>query len=105
MSNTDIPIPVEPVSKTKTATKIQLSVPQFVLNATEMDVYVTFFSEEMQFVDSALVHIPPEVYKDWGTDDNHIVEYVLSKLNIHSKNATKKPEEKVTDKSRGSHKR
>jgi hypothetical protein len=76
------PIAVDPVAKTQQIAKIQLSVPQFVLNANEMDVYVTMYTEEMRFVESQLVHIPPDVYKDWGTDDNHIINYVLSQLNL-----------------------
>lgn len=79
-------IEVPPVEHPQKITKIQLSVPQFVLNATEMDVYVSMFTEQMKFVDSALIHIPPDIYKNWGTDDSHIVDYVLSQLHI-SKNA------------------
>lgn len=81
-------IAVAPVPKTQQITKIQLSVPQFVLNATEMDVYVTMYTEEMRYVDSQLVHIPPEVYKEWGTDDTHIVNYVLSQLHLTKPPAT-----------------
>lgn len=83
MSLADESIHVDPVSQTKQITKIQLSIPQFVLNATEMDVYVTMFTEEMRFVDSTLVHIPPDVYAEWGKDDSHIVDYVLNQLNVH----------------------
>lgn len=88
MDATQKPITVDPVPKTQQITKIQLSVPQFVLNATEMDVYVAMFTDEMRYVESAMVHIPPEVYKDWGTDDNHIIDYVLSQLNVHKTSTT-----------------
>jgi hypothetical protein len=104
MNTSETPIPVDPVAKTKTATKIQISVPQFVLNATEMDVYVTFYTENMQFVDSALVHIPPDVYKDWEADDNHIVDYVISTLKLHNRSASKSLADTVTDKSHTAHK-
>lgn len=85
-------ISVDPVPKTQTITKIQISVPQFVLNATEMDVYVTMYTDEMRFVDSVLVHIPPEIYKDWGTDDSHIVNYVMDQLKLHSPSVSAKDE-------------
>lgn len=78
----DQSIAVEPVTKTQQIARIQLSVPQFVLNATEMDVYVTMYTSEMRFVDSQMVHIPPDVYSEWGQDDSHIVNYVLSQLNL-----------------------
>lgn len=78
---------VDSFPSTKVVTKIQLSVPQFVLNATEMDVYVAMYTEEMQFVESSLIHIPPDIYKDWGADDSHIINYVLSQLKSSSKTA------------------
>ena len=83
--NTQPSVFVEPITKTRQITKIQLSVPQFVLNATEMDVYVTMFTDNMEYVESAMVHIPPDIYKDWGTDDSHIVHYVLSQLRLNPK--------------------
>lgn len=75
-------IDVDPISQTRKITKIQLSVPQFLFNATEMDVYVTMYTEDMQFVNSQLVHIPPDIYKNWGTDDNYIINYVLQQIQI-----------------------
>jgi hypothetical protein len=82
---------VTPIDHSHKIAKIQLSIPQFVLNATEMDVYVSMFTEEMKFVDSALIHIPPDVYKNWGTDDNHIINYVLSKLQSNTSSQSPTP--------------
>lgn len=69
-----------PTKKSDPITKVQVSVPQFIFNAKEMDVYVTLHTDQDEFAGSALIHIPPDVYKDWGTDDNHILDYVLQEL-------------------------
>lgn len=75
-------IPIAPFSVTKQATKIQLTVPSFQLNETEMDVYVTLYSDDDHLVDTRIIHIPPAVYAQWGTDDDYIVNYVITQLGV-----------------------
>lgn len=70
---------------TKQATKIQLTVPSFQLNETEMDVYATLYSADDRFVDTKTVHIPPDVYTKWGTDDGFIEDYVIAQLGVTRK--------------------
>lgn len=73
---------ITPVPETREIARIQLSVPQFHLNATTMDVYVTMYTKDDQYVNSKMVHIPEDVYSEWGQDDEHIINYVLTELNI-----------------------
>lgn len=71
-----------PVQKTILETKVLLDFPIFQLNATEADIYVTFYDSNDIFVERKIVHIPPEIYSQWGTDDDFLVDYVFSELNI-----------------------
>jgi hypothetical protein len=71
-----------PVEKTTLETKVLLDFPIFQLNATEADIYVTFYDSNDIFVERKIVHIPPEIYAQWGTDDDFLVDYVFSELNI-----------------------
>jgi len=63
-------------------TKVQIRMPNFSLLATETDVSVMMYSANDQFVKGVLVHIPADIYSQWGTDDNFIVDYVLSELGL-----------------------
>lgn len=75
-------IPIAPFSVTKQATKMQLTIPSFQLNETEMDVYATLYSADDRLVDTRTIHVPPDVYAKWGTDDNYIVNYVVSQIGV-----------------------
>ena len=75
-------IPIAPFAVTKQATKVQISMPSFHLNETEADVYVTLYTDAGGFVDSKLVHVPPDIHAKWGTDDNYIVDYVMTQLKV-----------------------
>jgi ABC-type antimicrobial peptide transport system permease subunit len=73
---------IAPFAVTKQATKIQLMIPSFELNETVMDVYVMLSTDDGRVVDSRTVHIPPDVYAKWGTDDDYIVNYVASQVGV-----------------------
>lgn len=77
------PIEITPIPQTREIAKVQLSVPQFVLNAKNMDVNAIMYTKDDQFVKAQYVHIPDDVYAEWGQDDDHIIDYVLTQLNIH----------------------
>ena len=75
-------IDISPVPKTQEIAKIQLSVPQFVLNAKAMDVYVSMYTADGKYVEGKMVHVPDDVYAAWGQDDSHIIDYVLTQLHV-----------------------
>jgi hypothetical protein len=75
-------IDISPVPKTQEIAKIDLDIQQFVLNAKDMDVYVTMYTADDKFVERKIVHIPENVYAAWGQDDSHIVDYVLSQVGV-----------------------
>lgn len=76
------PIEITPISQTREISKVQLSVPQFVLNAKNMDINAIMYTSDNQYVKSQLIHIPDDVYAEWGKDDDHIIDYVLTQLHI-----------------------
>lgn len=75
-------ISTAPFTKELIVTKVRIDLPSFELNATEATAHVTMFTEETRFVEAKTVTIPPEVYVAWGTDDNFIIDYVLTELGL-----------------------
>lgn len=73
---------IVPVNKTFVESKILLDFPIFQLNATEADIYATFYDSNNVFVERKIVHIPPDVYSQWSSDDDFIVDYVFSQLGV-----------------------
>lgn len=86
--STNLTVDPATVTKSDVVTKIRLTIPHFFLNATTMDVFVSMFTADDKFVDNRMIHVPEDIYKEWGKDDNHIVDYVLSQLNIHKTSTT-----------------
>lgn len=62
--------------------QIHISMPEFSLGATEGYAHVTMGSEAYPTVKAQRMLIPESVYSKWGTDDQVIVDYVLSELGI-----------------------
>lgn len=77
------PIEISPIPQTREIAKVQISASQFVLNAKNMDVTAIMYTSDNQFVKAQTVHIPDDVYAEWGQNDDHIVDYVLTQLGIH----------------------
>lgn len=75
-------IDIQPFTKQSIVTKVSVDLPSFTLNATETTAHITMFTEETRFVEAKTVHIPPEIYSEWGQDDNFIVDYVLTELSL-----------------------
>lgn len=75
-------INIEPYTVAHTGTKVEVTMPQFELGATDGYAYAHIFEESGRIVKSERVHIPPEVWQEWGQDDRFIVDYVLAELNI-----------------------
>ena len=75
-------IPIVPTLQSTVATSVTITIPSFELHATETDVYATLQDSSGRYVDRKVVHIPPEIYAGWGTDDTYIEEYVLAELGL-----------------------
>lgn len=75
-------IDIQPVTKESIVTKLSIDLPSFTLNATETTAHVTLFTEETRFVEARTINIPPEIYSEWGKDDDFIVDYVLAELQL-----------------------
>ena len=71
---TPVPLP-NPV-----VTSVRMSMINYVLHATEFDVMAYSQDSSGRAVGSQMVHIPPEICSQWGTDDDFIVDYVLQQL-------------------------
>lgn len=75
-------IPIQPTPVTTEITQISVTMRNFELNSTEGTAVVLRFDKDGRFVDTKEVPIPPDVYATWGTDDDVIISYVTSKLNV-----------------------
>jgi hypothetical protein len=75
-------VQITPTSVTNTSTSVEVTMPDFKLGSTEGNARVIFMTSEGAFIDLKHIPIPPEVYVQWGTDDNFIVNYVLQQLNL-----------------------
>lgn len=73
---------IEPYPVSHIGTKVEISIPQFELGATEGYAYAHIMTELGMIVKSERVLIPSEVWQEWGQDDRFIVDYVLEQLNI-----------------------
>lgn len=63
--------------------RIQISIDDFKLKATNGSCRVFFYNESGgSVVKVERVEIPEEVYTNWGTDDQVIVDYVLNTLQL-----------------------
>ena len=55
---------------------------EFDLNAETSRVFWQVFNSEQQPITSGMIEIPSEVHEAWTSDDTHIEDYVLEKLNL-----------------------
>ena len=75
-------ISIQPQAKESIVTQVRVELSSFSLNATEGMAVVTMFTDATRYVECQTVPIPPEIYSVWGTDDNFIVDYVLTELGL-----------------------
>lgn len=75
-------VDIEPFSVSFSCTKLDVVLPSFELGATDCTVYADLTLDSGAVVKREIVHIPPDVYANWGQDDKFIVDYVAKKLNI-----------------------
>lgn len=75
-------IQIVPIPTTFVVTHVRISLSPFSLFATETTASVDYMINEDRAIDRKVVHIPPDIYAYWGTDDTFIVDYVLEQLGI-----------------------
>lgn len=75
-------VQISPTTIAQTASNLEITMPEFKLGDTEGTARVIFLTSEGAAADIKYIHIPPDVYSQWGTDDSFIVNYVLEMLNL-----------------------
>lgn len=75
-------INVQPTDVVMSCVKVRLSISNFQLKATTCSVIAQKFDENNNLIDVVNVFINEEEYSQWSTDDNYIVDLVLTKLGL-----------------------
>ena len=75
-------IAVVPKAITKTIHHVAIAIDNFTLNATEGGASVYEYSEDNRVIDVVRVSIPTDIWTTWGQDDNFIIDYVLTELDL-----------------------
>lgn len=75
-------INVQPTDVVMSCVKIRMSINNFQLKATSCDVLVQKLDENNNLIDIENVFINQEEYSNWSTDDDYIINLVLSKLGL-----------------------
>lgn len=65
-----------------TATKINLSLQNFQLGATSVDIAVIFLDSGGEFIAKRIVNMSGQAYANWGADDEYVINYVAGQLNL-----------------------
>ena len=83
-------IKIEPYPIDTAIASVSVSVENFTLNATDCWLQVIEYDANNKFLNVSRVYVPPEIYMDWGSNDDYLIEYCLEQLNF-----IRKPELKV----------
>lgn len=75
-------ISIEPFPAMFMATQVEVTMPLFSLNATDGTVLVDLYTTEQRVIERKTVYVPPDIYSQWGSDDNFIIDYVLNEIGI-----------------------
>lgn len=75
-------VQISPTTIAQTASNLEITMPEFKLASVDGNARVLFLTSEGAGIKVQFVYIPPEVYSQWGEDDNYIVNYVLEQLNL-----------------------
>lgn len=59
---------------------VSVSVENFQLNAVDCWLQVYEYDANNKFLNVNRVYVPSEIYQDWGTNDDYLVEYALDTL-------------------------
>lgn len=81
--STNDKIELEPYPIDTSIDYVRIYIENFQLNAIEGWVNVYEYDKNDKFINVSRVYIPPDVYSEWATDDNYIIEYALDQLGFH----------------------
>ena len=73
---------IVPTETTQVCNRIQITMDDFKLKATTGACRVFFYNSNDTVIKVERVEIPEEVYTNWGTDDQVIIDYVLNALGL-----------------------
>lgn len=55
------------------------------LNAVDCYCSVYEYDVNRRLLNMTRVYVPPEIYAEWGTSDDYIIDYCLDQLGFHKK--------------------
>lgn len=77
------PVNIVPVTFSYTCNRVQITIDDFQLLATSATCRVYFYNGDTgSVIKVQSVTIPEDIYAEWGTDDQFIIDYVLQTLNL-----------------------
>ena len=86
----DDKIPIVPYPIDTSISSVSVSVENFTLNALDCWLQVFEYDANDKFLNMNRVYVPSEIYAEWGTNDDSIVDHCLEQLGF-----IRKPELKV----------
>jgi hypothetical protein len=72
------------ITPVKTISSIEIQIVNLVL-FTSVNVMVMLYDENDNIIDNKYFNIEGTEYTDWASDDNYLLELILSKLNLTKK--------------------
>lgn len=73
-------IPIIPFAVDMEIDYVKIYVENFQLNAIDCWVSVYEYDKNDKFINVSRLYVPPEVYSEWSTSDDYIIDYALDQL-------------------------
>lgn len=87
MDYTNIKVENKDYIKTSTITNLNMKIASLILN-TSVQVLAVAVDTEGNYVYNEVINIEGEDYKNWGSDDTYLENFVLAKLGLTKKDVT-----------------
>ena len=81
----DSKVPIVPFPLNNSIAYVRVSVENFQLHATDCWLQVFEYDADDKFLNMSRVYVPPEIYSEWGTQDDYLVEFALDQLGFERK--------------------
>lgn len=78
-------IKVQPYIVDPRIVSIKIYVEDFYLNRHECWCLVYQYDKEKILIATTRVHVPPEIYLEWGTNDSYIEDWVIDQMGMERK--------------------
>ena len=79
------PVEIVPYPLDTNISFISVSVENFQLNAVDCWLQVYEYDANNKFLNVNRVYVPSEIYQDWGTNDQFIIDFALAALGFERK--------------------